>query len=110
RDHTRCAGSDLDLTAVDGPLSGAQRVEGYSLHERREREANAFAQEFLLPAERLRCWHIAGGLGACQVAAQVGVPLPLVYHQLARALLLPIRPDEQPAMSPREPDEPCVLV
>ncbi len=93
RDYARCAEPDLVAGNADNAsLTGAQRVEGYSLLERREREANVFAQEFLLPTDLLRGWYLERGLGATEIARRVGVEIGVVYHQLARALLTPILP------------------
>jgi DNA helicase-2/ATP-dependent DNA helicase PcrA len=93
RDYARCAEPDLVAGNADNAsLTGAQRVEGYSLLERREREANVFAQEFLLPADLLRGWYLEWGLGATEIARRVGVEIGVVYHQLARALLTPTIP------------------
>lgn len=93
RAYARCAEPDLDAGNADtDALSSAQRVEGYSLLERREREANVFAQEFLLPTDALRRWYLRLGLGASEIAHRVGVEIGVVYHQLAHALLTPTLP------------------
>ena len=89
-----CAGPDLDAEAGDdAAASGARRVEGYGPRERREREANVFALEFLLPCPLLRRWYLDDGLDAAAIAARTGLPLALVCAQLSRALLLPWAPD-----------------
>jgi DNA helicase-2/ATP-dependent DNA helicase PcrA len=67
---------------------GIHRVEGYGRRERRERRANVFASEFLLPAPLLRRW-FAGGEDAGAIVRRTGLPEGLVVHQLARALLVP---------------------
>jgi superfamily I DNA/RNA helicase len=66
---------------------GIERVQGYGPKERREREANVFAREFLLPAAILRCWYLSDGLNLFKIAAVVGLPPSMVAQQLAYALL-----------------------
>lgn len=84
-----CLVSEIDEQASEdqGAVGGIARVEGYSPRERAEREANVFAREFLLPTDRLRQWHDAG-LSAAAIASRVGVSRSLVFHQLARAVLV----------------------
>src|SRR5579871_2494169 len=90
REHTACSESDLDPEAVEEPVPlGVQRIEGYSPEERREREANVYAREFLLPTGALRDWYVADGLNATAIAARVGLSESVVLQQLARALLTP---------------------
>jgi ATP-dependent DNA helicase UvrD/PcrA len=84
-----CGESDLNWeTSEDSVPLGAARVEGYGPHERRELTANLFAREFLLPGDSLRAQFMAGK-SAEQIAAEVGMPTPMVFHQLTRALLGP---------------------
>ena len=81
---------DLDPEAVEAPLPvGASRVEGYGPEELREREANVFGREFLLPTDVLRDWYEADKPSASKVAEQLGLPAGLVLHQMARAMLTP---------------------
>ena len=84
-----CLASEIDEQASEGrgAVGGTARVEGYSPRERAEREANVFARELLLPTDALRRWHEAG-LSASEIAARVGVSRSLVFHQLARAVLV----------------------
>jgi DNA helicase II / ATP-dependent DNA helicase PcrA len=85
-----CDTDDLDGEASEEPVPlGVQRVEGYGPQERREREANVFAREFLLPAPALREWFPGEGLDASAIARRTQLPEGLVLHQLARALLTP---------------------
>lgn len=92
--YVSCSKDDIDLEVVEesAPL-GLQRVEGYSPKELREREANVFAREFLLPAPKLRHWYADAGLTAADIAAAVGLPIGMVLHQLALALLVPAQDD-----------------
>lgn len=86
----RCSAPDFDPeeSEEDVPI-GVKRVEGYGPAERREREANVFARELLLPTDLLRQWFLIDGLDPEVIATRVGVPEGMVYHQLARALLTP---------------------
>lgn len=91
-----CTRSDVDAESSEEPLSpGVQRVEGYGPQERREREANIFAREFLLPMDRLQQWYVVDGLDATEIAARTGTPEGMVFHQLAQALLTPLIKDEE---------------
>lgn len=92
---TTCGRADVDAQMAEVPNRiGVQQVEGYSPEERREREANVFAREFLLPADLLRQWHLSDGLGATAIAARIGVLEAMVLHQLARLLLVPAPLDD----------------
>jgi len=77
------------------PAVGVHRVEGYGPRERRERRANVFAGEFLLPAPSLRRWFDEGE-DARAIARRTGLPEGLVRHHLARALLVPEGVDPKP--------------
>lgn len=68
---------------------GLRRVEAYSAQELRERHANVFGREFLLPREKACRAFINDGLNAPQIAGNRGLPLGLVHQQLAVAVLLP---------------------
>lgn len=88
--HRACGALDVDAEAAEEPMPlGVQRVEGYGPDERREREANVFAREFLLPTDVLRWWYLDEGFNPVNMAERVGVPEGMVLHQLARALLTP---------------------
>ena len=90
RDRANQPEFDLDPEAIEEPLPvGVNRVEGYGPEELREREANVFAREFLLPTDVLREWFEADGIGAGDVADRLGLPEGLVLQQMARALLTP---------------------
>ena len=82
--------SGLDPEAVEEPMPvGVNRVEGYGPEELREREANVFAREFLLPTDVLSQWYGAGRVGAIEIAERLGLPKGLVMQQMTRALLTP---------------------
>lgn len=89
-DVSACTSADIDAEADEEPLPvGIRRVEGYGPEEHRECAANVFAREYLLPAPFVRRLHRDEGLAAKTIAERVGLPTGMVYHQLARALLVP---------------------
>jgi superfamily I DNA/RNA helicase len=69
--------------------TGAERVVAYSPKERREVQADVFAQEFLLPADKLRERLVVERKRPSEVATEMGLPAPFVRMQAIRALLLP---------------------
>ncbi|MCY4497244.1 MAG: ATP-dependent helicase [Rhodospirillaceae bacterium] len=71
---------------------GLRRVEAYSAQELRERYANVFAREFLLPRSAARRLFADEGKSAPGIAHDLNVPIGLVHQQLAAALLLPESP------------------
>ncbi len=86
---TRCNKEDLDMEASEEELPlGPARVEAYSPRERVEREANVFAREVLLPSSMLRRWFLDENVSAKEIAARVGVPDAMVFHQLSYAILV----------------------
>lgn len=98
--RSHCDARALDPEAPDEPLPvGIHRVEGYGPKERRERDANVFARELLLPTDLLRHWFINEGLNALDVAARVGVPIGVVCHQLAYAVLVGDLPRVRPSQA-----------
>ena len=95
---------DHDPEAIEEPLPvGVNRVEGYGPEELREREANVFAREFLLPTNVLREWYETDHIGASDIADRLGLPEGMVLQQMARALLTPDLP--QPHVSSGDTDE-----
>jgi DNA helicase II / ATP-dependent DNA helicase PcrA len=103
---------DVDACAVeDGPgglatdteLSGGSQTEiGYSPVERREKEADLYAAELLLPGRYVREAFLKHGWRAPRIADHVGVPASCVYTQLASALLLPQSSDTEMALATEE--------
>lgn len=73
----------------EGTPLGLKRVEAYSAQELRERLANVFAREFLLPRSEARRLFIDAGQPAVDIARDLELPIGLVHQQLAVALLLP---------------------
>lgn len=89
-EQATCRDSDLDPEADEDDLPmGVQRVEGYGPNERREREANVFAREFLLPLDVAHEWYVRDDLRVPAIAQRTGLPEDLVLHQVARAVLTP---------------------
>ena len=86
-----CETEAIDETAVDGDgASAAEKIVGYGAGERREREANLFALELLLPAFPLKISFLSGNTSAREIAEAIGVPAEMVAGQLARAVLVPM--------------------
>ncbi len=71
------------------PGSALSKVDGYSPRQRREREANEFAAELLLPGPLAHALFFGEKRKAEAIAEQLGLPPGLVQTQLADALLLP---------------------
>ena len=78
---------------------GTGRVEAYSAQEIRERYANVFAREFLLPVNLARALFVEQRWPASKIASELGLSPGLVYQQLQYALLVP---DPLPA-APEKP-------
>jgi DNA helicase-2/ATP-dependent DNA helicase PcrA len=75
---------------------GTGRVEAYSALEMRERYANVFAREFLLPVDLARNLFVEQQWPASKIASELGIAPGLVYQQLQYALLVPDPPPVQP--------------
>lgn len=85
-----CSATDIDEAMPEERIPlGIQRVEGYGPRERRECQANVFAREFLLPCSDALRLFTEERLSGVQIATKLGVPIGLVYQQLAQALLVP---------------------
>ena len=69
--------------------SATEKIVGYGAGDRREREANLFALELLLPCAVLRRVFLGKNLNARQIAGITEMPTEVVAGQLARALLVP---------------------
>lgn len=85
-----CTESDIrDFSSDDEAPSAVQEIQGYGSRERREREANLFALEFILPLEVARAEFLSssGGFGRIQELTKLSPSL--IYGQLATALLIP---------------------
>lgn len=88
-----CTCKDINLDTFDNPIAfGLNHIEGYSLREKRECQANVFAREFLLPSDEARRLFINEKMAAETIASQLGLPINLVYHQIAQGILIPNSP------------------
>jgi DNA helicase II / ATP-dependent DNA helicase PcrA len=84
--------------------TGADRVVAYSPRERREVQADVFAQEFLVPSDRLRERLLRDRHRPSAIAADLGLPVDFVTMQAIRAHLLPpLRPPPAKASGPAAP-------
>lgn len=88
----------------DPMVTGAPRDGSRALEQRLGIEAGVFAQEFLLPADRLRERLVAGRERPSKIAEEMGLPEEFVRMQALRALLLPPleapRPDDRTGSRP----------
>ncbi len=82
-----CDSADISELSEDAETSAQARV-GYGAGERREREANLFALEFLLPCEELRQAFNVEKMSAVRIAEKFGLPKNYVYSQLVQALFI----------------------
>lgn len=94
-------GTDPGAPEESTPL-GLRRVEAYSAQELRERYANVFGREFLLPRAEARSLFVDVGRSASEIATDIGVPIGLVHQQLAVSLLLPEPPATDKASDPAQ--------
>lgn len=83
-----CNAQDISEISDDAKTSAEAHV-GYGAGERKEREANLFALEFLLPCENLRELFISQKMSAEEISRQFGLPKNYVFSQLVFALLTP---------------------
>lgn len=86
-----CSAEDIeDFSADEESAGAAEKAVGYGAGERREREANLFALEFLLPCRALRHAFLEEILNAAQISERAKMPVEVVAGQLSRALLVPL--------------------
>ncbi|HLM61420.1 MAG TPA: UvrD-helicase domain-containing protein, partial [Pyrinomonadaceae bacterium] len=76
--------------------SATEKIVGYGAGDRREREANLFALELLLPCDVLRGLFLEENLNAHQISDITQMPIEVVAGQLARALLVPNAETKKP--------------
>ena len=87
--QTHCTQNDIEsFISEDTEPRGEGRISGYGPHEKREREANIFARELLLPCDALRHAFLEQKMKASEISKRAGLPLEIVNHQLAYALLV----------------------
>lgn len=90
RGSCHCAPEDMGTDNFTAPAAvGADKVEGYSPRQRREREANVYAAELLMPDALLRRLFFDECLPADQIAERLGLASSLVLAQMMEVLLLP---------------------
>jgi superfamily I DNA/RNA helicase len=91
-----CTREEIESFAADGEANGAiEKLLGYGAGERREREANLFALELILPCYALKQAFLENNLTVREIAEAVEMPVEVVAGQLARALLVPVPDCEQ---------------
>ena len=85
-----CSQEEIQDFVGDGETaSTAEKIVGYGAGDRREREANLFALELLLPCKNLRDYYLNQKLNTHQLAEIVQMPSEVVAGQLSFALLVP---------------------
>lgn len=83
-----CSPEEINFAVAETESFNTEsRVLGYGQSEKTEREANAFAAEFLLPCGLARKAFAEDELNASQIARKVGLPVNLVYSQLVQSLI-----------------------
>lgn len=84
-----CTKAEIQDFADDGAPNSAEKLVGYGAGDRREREANLFALELILPCSVLQTLYLEQNANARRLAEIVEMPPEVVAGQLARALLVP---------------------
>jgi superfamily I DNA/RNA helicase len=83
-----CTPEEINFSVAETESFDAEsRVLGYGQSEKTEREANVFAAEFLLPCNLARKVFAEEKLNASAIASKIGLPVNLVYSQLAQSLI-----------------------
>lgn len=85
-----CSQAEIQDFADDGAPNSAEKLVGYGAGDRREREANLFALEFLLPCKTLHHLYLEQHLNGRRLSQIVEMPPGVVAGQLSRALLVPV--------------------
>jgi DNA helicase-2/ATP-dependent DNA helicase PcrA len=90
-----CTREEISDLAAGGEANGAvEKLIGYGAGMRREREANLFALELILPCAVLKNAFLEKNMSAGEIAEAVGMPVGMVAGQLACALLVPAENDD----------------
>lgn len=87
-ESVHCTQDEIEIFENEDSAIG--KIVGYGAGERREREANLFALELLLPCLALKRAFLEQKLTAREIAEKIGMPEKTVASQLARALLVPL--------------------
>jgi superfamily I DNA/RNA helicase/CRISPR/Cas system-associated exonuclease Cas4 (RecB family) len=91
RTPSDCSSSDIiTMLPADEAPTPVDEVGGYGMHERREREANMFALELLIPCDALREAFEADPACVQSILSVTSLPRSLVMTQLSTAVLLPL--------------------
>lgn len=91
-----CTPEEIDSFIEGGETrTAAEKITGYGAGDRREREADLFALELLLPSQALRKAYLEQGLKAQKISALSGLPIEIVFGQLARTALVPFAEKEE---------------
>lgn len=103
-ESVHCTQDEIEIFENDNSAIG--KIVGYGAGERREREANLFALELLLPCAALKKAFLEANLTARQITEKAGMPEKIIAGQLARAVLVPFteKGDEQNSPQTRELD------
>ncbi|MCW5962308.1 MAG: UvrD-helicase domain-containing protein [Pyrinomonadaceae bacterium] len=87
---THCSSDEIDGFVSDSAANSAvEKIVGYGSGERREREANLFALEFLLSCDSLKRAFFRGENETRGIAERTALPSEIAAVQLARAVLVP---------------------
>lgn len=110
RNTDNCSDTDIqEYSPDDDSPSSIGQLEGYGARERREREANLFAIEFLLPCEVVRREFIGSEDSVARICETTKLSESMVYSQFATAVLTPTvsvaEPDEKKSRPEFELDE-----
>ncbi|MBC7795606.1 MAG: UvrD-helicase domain-containing protein, partial [Pyrinomonadaceae bacterium] len=86
---SHCTAEDISLRFAENDVpTGENRVVGYSSRERKEREADLFAREILLPGDLLRRLFIEENWRSRDFKLLTELPIDFINQQLAHALLI----------------------
>lgn len=104
-ESVHCTQNEIEIFETEDSAIG--KVVGYGAGERREREANLFALELLLPCEALKQAFLEKKLTAREIAEKTEMPEKVVAGQIARAILVPFieKGEEQSSRQTRVLDE-----
>jgi DNA helicase II / ATP-dependent DNA helicase PcrA len=87
-ESVHCTQDEIEIFENEDSAIG--KIVGYGAGERREREANLFALELLLPSAALKNAFLEEKRTAREIAEKTGMPEKIVAGQFSRALLVPL--------------------
>lgn len=85
-----CTSRDIAGYEADDSPSAAAELQGYSPHEMREREANLFALELILPLDVLRKMFFEDRECVASLLRTTKLPTSFIFSQLSTAVLAPV--------------------